>query len=89
MSLTKTTWVKRNCLRTDVGRLGSSMHKWGLASANCKRDANEQTADRIISTCRTYWASRGMIVLTVLDDKQGAGSIPSLPASDLGNMLGW
>ena len=48
MSLTRTAWVKLNHLGTGVGRFGSSMHKWGLASsANCECGANEQTADGI------------------------------------------
>ena len=51
MSLTRTAWVKLNRLRTGVGRFGSSMHKWGLASSTkCVCGASEQTADHIIST---------------------------------------
>ena len=33
MSLTKTAWVKLNHQRAGVGRFGSSMHEWGLASS--------------------------------------------------------
>ena len=58
MSLTRTAWVKLNRLRTGVGRFGSSMHKWGFApSAKCEGGASEQTADHIILTCFTHWAS--------------------------------
>ena len=42
MSLTRRAWVKLNRLRTGVGRFGSSMHKWGLASsAKCESGASE------------------------------------------------
>ena len=35
--LPRVAWVKLNRLRTGVGRLNSSMHKWGLApSPNCE-----------------------------------------------------
>ena len=51
MSLTRTAWVKPNRLRTGVGRFGSSVHKWRLASlAKCECGASEQTADHIILT---------------------------------------
>ena len=56
MSLTKTAWVKLNCLRTGIGRFDSSMDKWGLASAKCKCGTSEQTADQIILTSPIYWA---------------------------------
>ena len=70
MSLIRTAWVKLNRLRTGVGRSGSSMHKWGLASsAKCESGASEQTADLIILTCPTHLASRGIMGLTVLDDE--------------------
>ena len=66
MSLIRTAWVKLHCLRTGVGRFGSSMYKWGLASsANCEYGASEQTADHIILTCPMYQASREIMVLTV------------------------
>ena len=52
MSLTRTAWIKFNRLRTGVGRFGSFMHKWGLASlTNCECSPSEQTADHIILTC--------------------------------------
>ena len=72
MNLTKTAWVKLNRLRTGVRRFGSFMHKWGLASsANCEYGASKQTADYIILTCPTHRAPRGIMGLTVLDDKTG------------------
>ena len=70
MSLTRTAWVKLNRLHTDVGRFGSSMHKWGLASsAKCKYGASEQTAHHIILTCPIHQARRGIMGLIVLDDE--------------------
>ena len=70
MSLTRTAWVKLNRLRAGVGRFGSSMHKWGLASsAKSECGASEQTADHIISTCLTHRAPREKMGLTVLDDE--------------------
>ena len=57
MNLTRTVRVKLNRLRTGVGRFGSSMHKWSLASsAKCECGASEQTADHIILTCPIHWA---------------------------------
>ena len=38
-------------------------------SANCDCGASEKTADHIILTCPSYRAPRGIIGLTVLDDK--------------------
>ena len=52
MNLTGTACVKLNRLRTGVGRFGSSMHKWSLASsAKCECTASEQTADHSILIC--------------------------------------
>ena len=70
MNLTTTAWVKLSRLRTGVGRFGSSMHKWRLASsAKCESGASEQTADHIILICPTHRAPRGIMGLTVWDDK--------------------
>ena len=42
MGLPRAAWVKLNRLRTGVGRLHSSMNKWGLApSPNCECGATE------------------------------------------------
>ena len=69
MGLPRTSWVKLNRLRTGVGRLHSSMYKWGVApSPNCECGASEQTADHIISTCPLHRAPKGIQGLLVLDD---------------------
>ena len=69
MSLTRTAWVKLNRLRTGVGRFGSSMHKWGLASsAKCECGASEQTVDYVILTFPIHRAPQGIMGLTVLND---------------------
>ena len=70
MGLTRTAWVKLNRLRGGVGRFGSSMHKWGLASsAKYEGGDSEQTADHFILTCPIHRAPRGIMGLTVLDDE--------------------
>ena len=70
MSWTRTAWVKLNRLRTVVGRFGSSIHKWSLASSSkCESGASDQTADHIILTCPTHRAPRGIMDLTVLDEE--------------------
>ena len=70
MSLTRTTWVKLNRLRSVDGLFGSSTQKWGLASsAKCQWDASKQTANHIILTCPIHLAFRGIMGLTVLDDE--------------------
>ena len=59
MSLTRTAWVKLNRLRTGVGRFGSSMHKWGLASsAKCECGASEQTEPHYFNMFHTSGTSR-------------------------------
>ena len=69
MGLPRAAWVKLNCLRTDVGRFHSSMHKWGLApSPNCECGASEQTAD-VLTACLIHRAPHGVRGLTVLDDE--------------------
>ena len=66
----RTAWVKFNRLRTGVGRFGSSIHKWNqVSSEKCEYGASKQTADHIILTCPLHRAHRGIICLTVLDDK--------------------
>ena len=69
MSLTRTAWVKLNCLHTGIVRFDLSIHKWSLAfSTKGKCDTSEQTADHIILTCPTHLAPRGIMGLTVLDN---------------------
>ena len=70
MGLPRAAWVKLNRLRTGVGRLHSSMHKWGLApSPNCECGASEQTADHALTACAIHRAPHGARGLTVLDDE--------------------
>ena len=62
--------VRLNRLQTGVGRLHSSMHKWGLAPLpNCKCGASEQTADHVLTACPIHRAPHGARGLTVLDDE--------------------
>ena len=66
MSLRQTAWVKLNRLRTDVGRLHSSMHEWDLAVLpNCECGATEQTAYVQIACPirQTLHEARGQMVL--------------------------
>ena len=70
MNFTRIAWVKLHRLRTGIGRFGSSMYKWGLASsAKCECGASEQTADHIILTCSIHRAPQVTMGLTVLDDE--------------------
>ena len=70
MGLPRAAWVKLNRLRTGVGRLQSSTHKWGLApSPNCECGAPEQTADHILTACPIHRAPHRARCLTVLDDE--------------------
>ena len=90
MSLTRTAWVKLNCLRSGVRRFGWSMHKWNLASsANCECGASEQTADHIILTYPIHRAPRRIMGLTALDDETKYWLNSVAAASDLGNATGW
>ena len=68
--LPQATWVKLNRLRTGVGRLHSSIHKWGLApSPNCECGASEQTAHHVLTACLIHRAPHGARGLTVLDNE--------------------
>ena len=65
ISLTRAARVKLNRLRIGVGRFGSSMHKWGLASlAKCECGASEETADYIILTFSIHRAPQGIMGLS-------------------------
>ena len=69
MSLPRTSWVRLNHLRTDVGCFHSSMYKWGLASSpNCECGATKQTADHVISLCLLHHVPRGTRDLQFVDD---------------------
>ena len=49
MGLPKTAWVQLNRLRTGVGRLQSSMHKWVLAPTSiCECGKLDQVAAHLI-----------------------------------------
>ena len=68
MGLPRSSWVRLNRLRADVGCFQSFMHKWGLApTLNCKCGAAEQTAEHIILTCPVQRAPTRIRGLTVLD----------------------
>ena len=60
-SLPRVAWSRLNRLRTGVGRFGSSMFKWGLASsAACECGAADQTADHVILECPMFRAPKGL-----------------------------
>ena len=70
MGLPRAAWVKLNRLRTGVGRLHLSMHKWGLAFLpDCECNVSEQTADHVLKTCSIHRAPHGARGLMVLDDE--------------------
>ena len=70
MGLLRAAWVKLNRLRTGVGRLHLSMHKWGLApSPNCECGASKQTANHVLTACPIHRAPHGARGRTVLDDE--------------------
>ena len=69
MSLSRTSWLRLNRLRTGIERFHSSMYKWGLApSPNCECGAPERTADHVTSSCLIHHVPRGTRGLQVLDD---------------------
>ena len=83
MGMPRAAWVKLNCLRTDVERFHSSMHKWGLASSrNCECGISDQTADHVLTACPIHRAPHGARGQTVLDNKTRCWLKKSLPASD-------
>ena len=89
MDLPRISWVKLHRLRTGVGRLYSSIYKWGLApSPKYECSATDQTAYHVISTCPLHRAPRGVAGLTVLDDDTRCWLIPPQPASDLIRFFG-
>ena len=90
VGMPRAAWVKLNRLRTGVGRLHLSMHKWGLApSPNCECGVFEQTADHVLTACPIHGTPQGARGLTVLDDETESGLTPSLPPSDSGSAAAW
>jgi len=69
MTLTRTTWVRHNRLRTGVGRF-HSLQKWGMASsAACECGAEEQTVAHFVLQCQIHRPPHGLHGLTLLDDE--------------------
>ena len=53
--------VKLNRLRTEVGRLNADMWRWGLSkSPLCDCEADQQTANHVISECPLYRPPNGL-----------------------------
>ena len=86
MSLPRTSWVRLNRLRTNVGRFHSSIYRWGLARLlNCERGPTEQTANHVTSSCLIHHVPRKTRDLQVLDDATRRWLTPLLPSSNLGS----
>ena len=90
IGLPRAAWVKLNRLRTGVGRIHSSVHKWGLApSPNCECGASEQTADHVLTACPIHRAPHGVRGDGFWMTKLDSGLITPLPASNSGSATVW
>ena len=70
IALPRTVWVQFNCLRINIGRFRSCLHKWGMASsATCECGAEEQIVDHVVLQCLIHRPPHGLHDLTVLDDE--------------------
>ena len=70
MALPRTAWVRLNRLRTGVGRFGSCLYNWAMASsAACEFGAEERTIDHVVLQCPIRRSPHGLHGLTVLDDE--------------------
>ena len=69
MTLPRKAWVRRNRLRTGVGRFHSCLYKWGMASSAACECGAEQTVDHVVLHCPIHRPPHGLHGLTVLDDE--------------------
>ena len=73
VGLSRRAWTRLNRLRTDVGRFGANMLRWGLSTNDSCECGAEQTADHITSgRCPIYRPPEGINGLIVLDDEPRA-----------------
>ena len=69
LDLPRKQWTTLNRLRTGVGRLSSSMLKWGLKDSSvCECGAPEQTVDHILDVCPQHRPPSGREGIVSLDE---------------------
>jgi len=69
MTLSRKAWVRLNRFRTAVGRFGSCLYKWGIASSAACECGAEQTVDHVVLHCRIHRPPHGLHGLMVLGDE--------------------
>jgi len=70
MTLSRSSWVRLNRLRSGVGLFRLAMHTWSLVlSANRNCGAEDQTVDYILASCLLYHPPNGTLGLVALNDE--------------------
>jgi len=70
VTLSRRAWVRRNCLRTGVGRFCSCLYKWGMISSAAREcGKEEQTVDHVVLQWPIHRPPYELHGLTVLEDE--------------------
>jgi len=65
MALSRTAWIRLNCLHTGVGRFCCMLAQMGYGLSR----AEERTVDHVVLQCPTHRTPHGLYGLTVLDNE--------------------